>query len=360
MKVLRAYFSLPPLPGGLERHVQELSNHQRRLGIAVLQVFSQGVLEPEHGFQVLRGWPILRIRPRALRDLLFHVAAAAGAHRRRIQADVVHIHGDWSALLFGRLLRRATRARVLVGSVHGHVPASAWRKAMFRACAGAYDVLYATGARERELLSGWTKKAWSWTASGVDPRFFQVDAAAGRTTDVAIVGSLLPVKGLELAIEVARRMPASTFRVIGDGPERLRLESLARHGGLENLRFEGRLDTAEVAQALARARVLLTTSHTEGTPTVMLEAMAAGLPLVTTASNDYSALLGAGEGGVVVESRDPAALARAVGRFITDEPLARRAGERNRRVAAEFAWPGVAARLTRILQEILEEKASRA
>lgn len=360
MKVLRAYFSLPPLAGGMERHVQGLSRHQRRLGVEVVQVYSQGELAPGDGFQVLRGWPILRIRPRALRDLLFHVAAAWGARRRRIQVDVVHIHGDWSALLFGRLLRRATRARLLVGSVHGHVPLSGWRKAMFRASAGRYDFFYATGTRERELLTRWTKKEWSWTVSGIDERFFQVDAGAGRTTDVAIVGSLLRVKGLELAVEVARRMPANTFQVIGDGPERSRLESLARQGGIQNLRFVGRLETAAVAEALARARVLLITSITEGTPTAMLEAMAVGLPIITTSSNDYSALLGAEEGGAVVESRDPMALARAIGKFIADEPLARRVGERNRRVAANFAWPSVAERVTRILRETLEEKASRA
>jgi glycosyltransferase involved in cell wall biosynthesis len=79
----------------------------------------------------------------------------------------------------------------------------------------------------------------------------------------------------------------------------------------------------------------------------MREAMAAGLPIVTTSSNDYSALLGAGEGGEIVESRNPQELARVVERWVADEPLARKAGERNRGVAAQFAWPAVADRITR-------------
>lgn len=354
MKVLRAYFSLPPQAGGMERHVHELSRHQRRLGVEVVQVFSRGELEAGQGFQVLRDLPILRIRPRALRDLLFHVAAAFGARRRRIQADVVHIHGDWSAFLFGRLLRRATRARMLVGSVHGHVPTSRWRRAMFRACTGPYGVLYATGTRERELLTRWTKKPWCWTASGIDECFFQVETGAVKSADVVVVGSLVPVKGIELAIEVARRMPDRRFRIIGEGPERSRLESLARRAGLDNLRFDGRLDRAAVAEAMARSRVFLITSFTEGTPTALLEAMASGLPVVTTSSNDYSALLGMEEGGAVVASRDPQALARAINDYLGNESLARDAGERNRRLATDYAWPRVAERITRKMEAALD------
>lgn len=354
MKVLRTYFSVPPLPGGMEQHVHELSVHQRRQGAEVVQAFSQGALDPEHGFQVLRGWPILRIRPRALRDLLFYSAVLIGVRRRRIRVDVVHIHGDWSAFLFGPILKSIARARLLVGSVHGHVPESRWRRAIFRRCVSRYQVLYATGVRECALLTLWTNMKWNWIASGISERFFEANAAR-KTIDVAIVGSLVPVKGLDLAIEIARRMPNRSFRIIGDGPERSRLESLAAQGQVKNLRFQGRLDSAAVAVELAQSRVLLATSLEEGTPTAMLEAMAAGLPIVTTSSNDYSALLGAGEGGVIVESRNPQELARAVERWAADEPLARKVGERNRAVAAGYAWPVVAERITREMESALSQ-----
>jgi glycosyltransferase involved in cell wall biosynthesis len=354
MRVLRTYFSVPPSPGGMEQHVHELSVHQRRQGVEVVQAFSRGALEAEHGFQVLRGWPILRIRPRALRDLLFYSAVLIGVRRRNIRVDVVHIHGDWSAFLFGRILKSVTHARLLVGSVHGHVPESRWRRAIFKRCVACYQVLYATGVRECDLLARWSNRKWSWIASGISECFFEA-IAASKTTDVVVVGSLVPVKGLDLAVEIARRTPQRKFRIIGDGPERSRLEALASQGRVENLRFQGRLEPAAVAAELAQSRVLLLTSLKEGTPTAMLEAMAAGLPVVTTSSNDYSALLGAGEGGVIVESRDPQELSRAVERWAADESLAGKAGERNRVVAGGYAWPAVAQRITREMAMALSQ-----
>ena len=359
MKVLRSYFSAPPLPGGMERHVHELSVHQRRHGVEVIQACSQGDLASGHGFQVLRGWPILGIRPRALRDLLFYLAVLAAARRRRIRVDVVHIHGDWSAFLFGRILKRVTRARLLVGSVHGHVPESRWRRAAFRSCCRAYGMLYATGTRECDRLSRWSNRQWSWIASGIGECFFLGDAESAKSSDVLVVGSLVPVKGMDLVVEIARLMPMRQFRIVGDGPERSRLESLVSQHQVRNLQFCGRLEPAKIAAELARSRVLLVTSHVEGTPTAMLEAMAAGLPIVTTSSNDYSTLLGgAGEGGVTVASRDPRVLARAIERFVDDSALARQSGRRNRQVAAAFAWPAVADRITQMMATALGKSTS--
>lgn len=353
MRVLRSYVSVPPIPGGMERHVHELSMSQRRGGVEVIQVCSQGDLGPQCGFQVLRRWPILGLRPRAFRDLVFYLAVLVAARRRRTRVDVVHIHGDWSAFLFGRILRNVTRARLLVGSVHGHVPESRWRRAAYRSCVSRYGFLYATGARECDLLTRWSKKKWCWIASGIGECFFLVDADRDKRNDVLIVGSLVPVKGLELVIEIARRMPRRRFRIVGDGPDRSKLEALVSQERVENLLFRGQLEPAEIAAEMAESRVLLVTSRAEGTPTAMLEAMAVGLPVVTTASNDYAALLGAGEGGVIVESRDPEEFARAIERFMADTPLARQAGERNRRVAAAFPWPIVAGRITQAMETAL-------
>lgn len=337
----------------MEQHVHELSVHQRRQGAEVVQAISRGALPPEHGFQVLRGWPILRIRPRALRDLLFYSAVLIGVHLRQIRVDVVHIHGDWSAFLFGPMLKSVARARLLVGSVHSRVPESRWRRAIFRRCVGRYQLLYATGARESELLTRWSEKQWHWIASGISEHFLELRADSVKTTDVVIVGSLVARKGLDLAIEIARRMPQRTFQIIGDGPERSKLVSLVSQGRVGNLRFLGRLEPSAVAVELAQSRVLLVTSLEEGTPTAMLEAMAAGLPIVTTSSNDYLSLLGEGEGGVIVETRDSQQLARAIERFVSDAPLARQVGERNRQVAARFAWPNVADRITQAMETAL-------
>lgn len=355
MRVLRSYVAVTPSPGGMERHINELSVHQRRLGINVVLMHSAGKLDDGHGVQVLGGLPILHLRPHALRDLIFYVAVLFQIWRRRIRADVFHIHGDWSAFLAGRAIKRLVGANVLIASVHGHLHESGWKRPLYRLALRGYGAIYATGVRESGLLTMWSQKKCEWITSGVSDCFFTGKLAAPKKCDVLIVGSIVPVKGMDLVVETARVMPGRQFRIVGDGPDRRRLQVLASQVGAANLHFVGSLPPESVVEEYAGARVLLLTSLEEGTPTAILEAMAIGLPIVTTASNDYSRLLGGNEGGIVVESRDAASVASAIETFLADDSLAIRVGERNRAVARQYTWPAVARRVTCVMEAALKE-----
>jgi glycosyltransferase involved in cell wall biosynthesis len=130
------------------------------------------------------------------------------------------------------------------------------------------------------------------------------------------VGRLTPQKNIALMLRAFERgaRDDDTLTVIGDGPERAKLEELAGNLGLERrVTFRGYVP--EPALLLPSFDVLLLSSNYEGVPAVILEALAAGLSIVATdCSRSMSTLLGGGALGRLVPVGDVRALAEAIGR----------------------------------------------
>ena len=155
---------------------------------------------------------------------------------------------------------------------------------------------------------------------------------------VGIVAKLSPVKGhrifLKAAARTAQRTEDVVFAVVGDGPEREALESEAVGLGIsERVRFLG---VREDVPALLKAMdVMVLSSTSEGSPNVILEAAAAGVPVVSTRVGGVPELVADGETGLLVEPGDAVALSEAVGKLLEDRELAERMGRRAHEIAHE-------------------------
>src|SRR5207253_7953952 len=111
--------------------------------------------------------------------------------------------------------------------------------------------------------------------------------------------------------------------VVGDGPERDGLEAAAKSFGLKDkIIFAGQVNN--IQDFYAAADVLALPSHSEGSPYVLLEAMAAGLPIVATAVGGVPEMLSDNEGAVLVPARNPEAMAEAIARVLADKELSER------------------------------------
>jgi glycosyltransferase involved in cell wall biosynthesis len=146
---------------------------------------------------------------------------------------------------------------------------------------------------------------------------------------VLAVGRLSAEKGHADLLEAVALLRASghpapiRLVVVGDGPERPALEQRCAALNLSgSVTFTGQ--QAAVAPYYGIAGVFVLPSHSEGSPNVLLEAMAAGLPIVSTAAGGAAELVSNDETALVVDCRDPRALSRAIGRLLEDPPLAGR------------------------------------
>src|SRR5215210_1573497 len=107
LHVLRIYERLPPEPGGMERHIAELTAAQRKLGVKVTSIYNTGSADGD-AIQILKPYALYRLRPASLRNLVFYNAIARYREFfRRANVNVVHAHGGWSAFLLAQALARA-------------------------------------------------------------------------------------------------------------------------------------------------------------------------------------------------------------------------------------------------------------
>lgn len=172
--------------------------------------------------------------------------------------------------------------------------------------------------------------------------------APGAPLEVVCVGTLHAVKGQRTLIEAAGRLAATGRSVrihfVGDGEDRRALEALAEtHGVADRVVFHGALDRAGVARVRATAHVAAAPSvptrdgRREGIPVVLMEAAAAGLPLVGSRLSGIPEIVVDGESGLLVEPGDAADLADVLARLDDDAALRARLGAGARhRVEAAF------------------------
>ena len=208
--------------------------------------------------------------------------------------------------------------------------------------------------------------------NGVDAgRYDQIDASARarirskfntppEALVIASVGRFHPVKGfadlLAALPRVHARFPAVVLWLVGDGELRPTLEAQARRLGLEDaVVFTGM--RADIPEILTAVDLFALASHVEGMPNAILEAMAAGLPVVATRVGGVPEVVVDGQTGLLVPPQDDAAMARALMRLIEDAPLRQSFGLTGRRwVREQFDLAATRQKTVDLYGRLLQEK----
>jgi len=298
---------------------------------------------------------------------------------------VIHTHMAKAGLLtrtaavLYNATHRSHRARI-VHTYHGHVlegyfsgPTTRLFVALERLLSGATDRLVAVSPIIRDdLLNRYrigTPETFTVVPIGLDLSALaavddQARARAKRDLDippesavVTTVGRLTAIKNHGLFLEMAARLAggkkAIVFLIVGDGELRSALEREATVRGLaDRVRFLGwRRDLPTIYGA---TDVFAITSHNEGTPVALIEAMAAGVAGVATDVGGVRDVIVDDSMGVVVAPQDAGALASAVERLIADADRRTSMGAAARRsVVARFAFDRLSADIARLYREIL-------
>lgn len=172
-----------------------------------------------------------------------------------------------------------------------------------------------------------------------------------RARSVLFLGRLVPVKGIDLLLHALAGVAGAELWIAGEGPERPRLERLAAELGVAATFFgvvagEKKARLLHQAGALALPSRVLGDGRTDAAPVVLLEAMAAGLPVVATRVGGNAELIADGQNGLLVQPEDAAALGRALTRALDDDGTLAGAG---RATAEEHTWERLTPRVRGIL-----------
>ncbi|HEU4628912.1 MAG TPA: glycosyltransferase [Gemmatimonadaceae bacterium] len=354
--------------GGAEKQLTYLARALRDAGVAV-RVYALTRDECYAAELRAHGLPPVWIgrRPHPAGRLVTLVGAAA-----RFRPHVVHA-GHFFANLYAAGAARAAGA-VAVGSIRedprfGLAQNGRWGPWLLRLPHAL--VANSEAARRQVVQLGRDAGRVHVLANVIDLADFDARAraaaprpdTAGAMADGAMVavGRLIAVKRFDRfldALALARRdAPRLTGAIVGDGPERPALEARAARLGLlpDGVRFLGQRD--DVPALLQRAGALVLTSDQEGFPNVVLEGMAAALPIVTTPAGDAPMVVQDGVTGYVIPFEDVSALARRLVALAAAPELRRSLGAAGRRRAEQrYAPTGLADRLLAIYAAVAERE----
>lgn len=264
------------------------------------------------------------------------------------RADIVWINGPHPLLVLSAALARALRKRHVLwirGDIRATVP-SKYRGAGLRRAAARRTAVYLDRAIECCAVGA----VVFYTGRGLDrygerARYsMRANTSLVKGPELASVphtelhdpvrllwaGQLRPVKGLAYLLEAVSRLRAQGYRVvltlIGEGEQRAELEAECRRLGVEAaVRMPGYVPPgAALTEAFTNADIYVLPSLSEGIPKVLIEAMAQGLPVVSTEVGGIADMIVDRESGLLIEPRSAEAIRGAVEELILDASLRRR------------------------------------
>jgi glycosyltransferase involved in cell wall biosynthesis len=345
-RVLQLVLSLNP--GGTERLVVELASRLHpRVPMAVCCLDEAGLWASalqERGIRVSVLGRQAGFRP-GLGRRVAHAAAQHGA-------TLIHAH-HYSPFVYGAIARLWRPSTRLLFTEHGRLSdagPSPRRRAVNRLLRLAPQGVFAVSADlKRHLVAeGFPPQSVRVIYNGIDPVSDGLDADRNRIRqmlgvgdDVLTIGTVArldPVKDLGTLIESVSHLIAERrvrLVIIGEGPDLTRLKHTAAARGVSNdVTFVGHRD--DVRRWLTAFDVFANSSTSEGVSLTILEAMAAGLPVVATAVGGTPEVVDAST-GYLVPPRDPVALAAAIRSLAKDVPRRATLGRAGRqRVATSF------------------------
>lgn len=361
----------PPHFGGIERYVSDLAHQAAdrfRVTVVVHSRTASDSIEQEGRVTVIRCGTVATIGSQPISPSMF-------GHLRRLDPDIIHFNAPnfWAA---AALLAGRKRAPVVIthhADVVGRKLLKKLALPLYRRLIGRADGVVVNSLRNIENSADLPKSAPSPVAIpwGVDERAYELDELTlgairlervrrfGHAPVIGFVGRFVRYKGLPVLVEAMRALPDAHLVLIGDGPLRASVEEQVRAAGLaDRIHFRGLLDEETKIREIGMMDVLVLPSidATEAFGVVQVEAQLMGLPVVATElGTGVTDVTVDGETGLVVPPGDPAALAAAMQRLVTDREYARRLGHAGRhRALANFTLTSFGRRFADLFEAIAE------
>jgi phosphatidylinositol alpha-mannosyltransferase len=347
-----------PLPGGVTQHVRYLYENLRLRGHDVR------ILTSSHGLQRASEGDVIRLGKgfsmpangsMGTVTVSFRYVSQVRELLERERFDVLHFHEPFVPFLSLVLLRESQSVNVATFHAYGGwPPAFVFGRRPLGGYADRPHGRIAVSAAARHFIDRYFPGDYKVIPNGVDVDRFQRAVPVARwqdgTRNILFVGRFEPRKGL-LDLLRAYRILRKTgcecrLLLVGGGPQEREARRYVATRRLRGVEFLGRVSDDEKAQLFRTADVYVSpATGRESFGIVLLEAMAAGTPIVASDIHGYKGVVRRGREGLLVPPRSPKSIAASVGRLLRDRELAREMSESGRGRAEEFSWPRVTAKV---------------
>jgi phosphatidylinositol alpha-mannosyltransferase len=245
--------------------------------------------------------------------------------------DILHFHEPWIPLLASQMLLAKGKSKH-VATFHAKLPETVLSNTIkkvitpyTRSTIKKLDALTAVSEAAAEYVSKLTKKPIMIIPNGVDVKKFNVEHASSQP-NILFVGRLEKRKGVKYLLKafelLSANYPKINLIIAGDGPYRQRLEDEAGHLDLKNVKFLGHVSEAKKLKLLSKADLFCSPAiHGESFGIVLLEALAANVPIVAADNPGYKGVL-VGPGLIsLINVKDKREFARRLEMLLFDEKL---------------------------------------
>jgi glycosyltransferase involved in cell wall biosynthesis len=312
-----------------------------------VEVVSRGLPFPlRYGQVALRGFHAARQADVVYATATYAAAAAASAAARRPLV---------AKLVSDPAYERARRYRLFTGTLEQFQDANAAPVRALKAGRGAAlrraAAIVVPSAYLADIATRWgLERGRIRVLPNPAPPPADVEPEPHEPGTFVFVGRLTQQKALQVAIEAIARTPAARLVIVGDGPERDRLErAAASSGAADRIAFLGSRTRDEVLRLVAGAEAALLSSAWENLPHAAVEALSVGVPVVSTAVGGVPEVVRDGDNGLLVPPGRPDALAAAVRRILDEPGLRSRLAARARTSVDELGRDDIYSKLEDIL-----------
>ena len=357
--------------GGVNSHVFPLAEQIRRRGhdVVIAGPSSGPPLTGEDSRTVVVGRPV----PIPTAGSVARVALSLRLSRRvkdllaRDDFDIVHVHEPLAGMLPITVLRHSQK--VNVGTFHaakeGGSRLYAYSRRLLKRWFRRLDGKIAVSRAAERLIGRYFPGYYNIIPNGITlepylnaeplPEFMD-----GRPT-VLFLGRMEKRKGLHYLLRafilLKAEMPEARLVVVGDGRRRERYEKTVTKAGVTDVIFTGRVSEDDKPRYYASASVFCApNTGNESQGYVLLEAMATGTPVVASNIEGFATVITDGVEGLLVEPKNPRALAAALHELLLDPKRGREMGQRGRDRAQFFGWDRVAQRVLSYYERLLYER----
>jgi glycosyltransferase involved in cell wall biosynthesis len=367
IRVLLVTSEFPPDVGGIASHVAELasalSTDLRHIEVVhPRSIWSKPAKWDAHGLTVHR--------PGLIKGEPFYQAMLHGWLSRKLATapvDIVHVHGVRPLGATKGLPAKTVFTNHSSGFL-ARLNASPARKRLTARLLEHVDYVLAPSD---ELVDAARAFGYCGPAmmipNGVDVRRFSPGASSFRREHgigedeilILLARRLVEKNGVSDFARAVCLLDSKAIRIVvaGDGPEREKMSAIFNEArAMDRVLFLGAVPNTQMPPVYRAADISVLPSLAEATSISGLEAMASGLPLVGTRVGGIPAIIDDGQTGLLVEAREPKAMADALLRLIADRPLRQAFGAAARRRAEnEFSWPTIAGRTLDAYRECLAD-----
>lgn len=329
-----------PYMGGIEHRIHEVS---KRLSSKHEMIVLTGRLPGTKAEEETDGYRVIRL-PSRLVDIYnppFISTPGVLKALNELEPDVVDFHYRWAPSYTKAMNRYRGKWTFTFHNTYGE------GHGLNRAVSLINDAMFCRRIREQrvicitEFIKGdLVKRGFSPDMLEVIPPGIDLEERHGPEGDyILFIGRLVGTKGIPYLIRAMAKVDGKLI-IVGDGPEKRRLEAAARSAGVaEKVMFTGRVTEEEKAGLLSNCRVFAMPSLFESYGLAVAEAMSWGKPVVASRVGGLPEVVG--DGGILCRPRDPLAIAAALNYMLEDDRARQEYACRARKHIQRFSWTNV-------------------